>query len=115
MRLLLDANLSWRMIAVLQQHFMVCLHVDRVKELEIPASDTAIWHYARVNDLIIITNDEDYVDLINLRGFPPKVVLLRVGNNSRLFISNLLIARKNDIEKLHASTENGLLEIVGNL
>ena len=44
MRLLLDANLSWRMISVLQQHFLVCLHVDRVKELEIPASDTAIWH-----------------------------------------------------------------------
>ena len=115
MRLLLDANLSWRMIAVLQPHFSVCFHVDRMDELGMPASDTAKWQYAKENDLMIVTNDEDYVDLINLKGFPPKVVLLRVGNNSRLFIANLLIARKNDIERLHASAENGLLEIVSNL
>lgn len=115
MRLLLDANLSWRMIAVLQQHFSVCLHVDRLEELGTPASDAAIWHYAKENDLMIVTNDEDYVDLINLKGFPPKVVLLRVGNNSRLFIANLLIVRKNDIEKLQTSKENGLLEIIGKL
>ena len=115
MRLLLDANLSWRMIAVLQQHFEDCFHVDRVAELEVPASDTAIWNYAKNNDLIIVTNDEDYVDLINMKDFPPKVVLLRVGNNGRMFISNLLISRKEDIEKLQASTENGLLEIIGKM
>ena len=55
MRLLLDANLSWRMIAVLQQHFEDCFLVDRVAELEVPASDTAIWNYANNNDLIIVT------------------------------------------------------------
>ena len=55
MRLLLDANLSWRMIAVLQQHFEDCFLVDRVAELEVPASDTAIWNYAKNNDLIIVT------------------------------------------------------------
>lgn len=60
-----------------------------------------------------MTNDEDYVDLINLKGFPPKVVLLRAGNQSRIFISNLLILRKNDIEMLRESTESGLLEIIG--
>ena len=50
-----------------------------------------------------------------MKGFPPKVVLLRVGNKSRLFISNLLITRKEDIRKLQASTENGLLEIIGKM
>ena len=71
-----------------------------------------IWNYAKEHDLIIITNDEDYVDLVNLRGFPPKVVLLKTGNQSRLFISNLLIQRKDDIETLQNSKESGLLEII---
>jgi len=52
MKLLLDANLSWRMIGVLQQHFTACHHVDFVKELEVPAKDTDIWKYAKENDLI---------------------------------------------------------------
>jgi len=112
MKLLLDANLSWRMIAILQQHFTTCLHVDRITQLMVPAKDLDIWNYAKEHDLIIITNDEDYVDLVNLRGFPPKVVLLKTGNQNRLFISNLLIQRKDDIETLQNSKESGLLEII---
>ncbi len=98
MKLLLDANLSWRMISVLQQHFTACYHVDHLDELDIPAKDTYIWNYARKYDLIIVTNDEDFVDFINVKGFPPKV--------------NLLIQRKVDIEILQASLESGLLEII---
>ncbi len=30
MKLLLDANLSWRMINVLKEHFDDCFHVDHV-------------------------------------------------------------------------------------
>lgn len=47
MKLLLDANLSRRMIGVLQQHFTACHHVDFVKELEVPAKDTDIWNMQR--------------------------------------------------------------------
>ena len=109
MKLLLDANLSWRMILILQQHFTACYHVDHIKELNAPAKDSEIWQYAKENNLIIITNDEDYVDLINLKGFPPKVVLFKTGNQSRLFISNFLIQRKNEIQVLVESKESGLL------
>ena len=115
MKLLLDANLSWRMLPILRQHFTECNHVDYVEALEVPAKDSAIWNYAKEHDMIIVTNDEDYVDLINLKGFPPKVVLLKTGNQSRLFISNLLIQRKNEIQILEGSLESGLLEIVSKL
>ena len=77
MKLLLDANLSWRMIPILQQHFTACHHIDHIDELIVPAKDWEIWKYAKEHDMIIVTNDEDYIDLINLRGFPPKVVLLK--------------------------------------
>jgi len=75
------------MATILQQHFKVCFHVKRIDELEVPAKDFQTWKYAKEHDLIIVTNDEDYVDLINLCGFHLKVLLLKTGNQSRLFIS----------------------------
>jgi predicted nuclease of predicted toxin-antitoxin system len=111
MKLLLDANLSWRMIAILKQHFDDCFHVDSIG-LNVPAKDSEIWEFAQTNDLIIVTNDEDFIDFINVKGFPPKVILLKTGNQSKLFITNLLIQRKNDILLFSTSSELGLLEIV---
>lgn len=111
MKLLLDANISWRLPSVLKQYFTDCFHVDHIG-LAIPPSDLQIWQYAKDNECIIITNDEDFIDYINVKGFPPKVVLLKTGNKSRLFIGNLLILRKDDIHKLMESNDLGLLEIL---
>jgi predicted nuclease of predicted toxin-antitoxin system len=111
MKLLLDANLSWRMIPVLKQHFDDCFHVDAIG-LTVPAKDSEIWDYALKNNLIIVTNDEDFIDFLNVKGFPPKVVLLKTGNQSRLYITNVLIQRKNEILSLSTSSDVGLLEIV---
>jgi predicted nuclease of predicted toxin-antitoxin system len=87
------------------------LHVDYTG-LDVPASDKEIWAFAKTDDLIIVTNDEDFIEFSNFNGFPPKVILLRTGNQSRVFISNLLIQRKADIESFYNSKENDLLEII---
>ena len=58
MRLLLDANISWRLTHKLEAHFDDCSHVDHI-ELAIPVSDITIWEYALTNNMIIVTNDED--------------------------------------------------------
>jgi predicted nuclease of predicted toxin-antitoxin system len=100
------------MSAILQQHFTACYHVDRVDELPTPAKDAEIWNFAERNDLIIVTNDEDFIDFMNVKGFPPKVVLLKTGNRSRLFLCNVLIQRKAEIADLQSSTETGILEII---
>ncbi len=55
MKLLLDANLSWRMVIVLKQHFEDCLHINSIG-LAMLAKDVEIWNYAKQNDLIIVTN-----------------------------------------------------------
>jgi len=75
------------------------------------ASDIDIWNYASANQCIIVTNDDDFLNLINLKSFPPKVVLLRTGNQSNTYIEKLLIKHLNDIEALSNSAEYGLLEI----
>ncbi|MEW5799762.1 MAG: DUF5615 family PIN-like protein [Bacteroidota bacterium] len=112
MKLLLDANLSWRLINYLESYFPESQHVRDIS-LQYPASDVAIWAFARENNFVIVTNDEDFLHLLLQKGFPPKVVLLKTGNQSSKFIQETLMRRKPDIESLVASTEYGLLEIYG--
>ena len=111
MKLLLDANLSWRLIKKLSEHFSEVHHVDHCG-LSAPASDTEIWEWAKKYDATIITNDDDYYHLIIQKGFPPKVVLLRTGNQSTRLVAQTLIDRKSNIEDLYTSSQYGLLEIL---
>ena len=110
MKLLLDANISWRMATVLKNHFEDCIHVDN-SGLASPASDKEIWDFALDTNLVIVTNDEDFLNLVNLKGFPPKVVLLRTGNQANSHLADILIKHKEDILQLCTSQEIGLLEI----
>jgi len=41
-----------------------------------------IWKYAKENGFIIIAKDDDFINLIDMKRFPPKVVLLKTGNSS---------------------------------
>ena len=61
--------------------------------------------------MIIVSNDEDFLDRINLKGFPPKVILLHVSEQRKKFNESILIKHKADIEMLSQSSEHGLLEI----
>jgi predicted nuclease of predicted toxin-antitoxin system len=110
MKLLLDANISWKLTTKLKSYFDECFHVDHIG-LIVPAKDIEIWNYALVNNLIIITNDDDFINLSNVKGFPPKIVLLRTGNQSNTYIEDLLIKHKKNIETFYLSGENGVLEI----
>jgi len=109
--LLLDANLSWRSVATLKTHFDGCYHVEDT-ELPIPAKDTEIWNYARKHKMLIVTNDEDFLRLLIFKGFPPKVLLLRTGNQSRRFIEQILIDKKDQIKIFVESSEYGILELI---
>ena len=109
--LLLDANLSWRSAAILKNHYDNCLHVDNIG-LPIPAKDTEIWSYAKKWEMLIVTSDEDFLHLSTLKGFPPKVLLLRTDNQSRKFIEQTLINMKNQVQIFVKSSEYGVLELI---
>jgi predicted nuclease of predicted toxin-antitoxin system len=110
MKILLDANISWKLTKILKPIFDECIHVDLIG-LNVPAQDIDIWNYALNNGYIIITKDNDFVDLLEIKGFPPKVVLLKIGNNSSKALGELLINIKPMIEDFENSNY-GLLEIV---
>lgn len=50
------------------------------------ADDFEIFEKAKTANAVLITKDSDFVDILELKGSPPKVLLLRCGNttNKRL-------------------------------
>jgi len=110
-RLLLDANLSWRSVKALSAYFDACNHVDTIG-LSVPAQDIEIWAYALKNNFLVVTNDEDFLYLSTIKGFPPKIILLKTGNQSRQFIEQILIEKKEQISTFAASSEYGVLELL---
>jgi uncharacterized protein (DUF433 family)/predicted nuclease of predicted toxin-antitoxin system len=109
-KILLDANISWKLAEILKPIYGECDHVDFIG-LNVPAMDKDIWNYALNNGYIIITKDTDFVDLMELKGFPPKIVLLKTGNNGSQSLAELLKSTKSLIEDLEKNNY-GLLEIV---
>jgi predicted nuclease of predicted toxin-antitoxin system len=78
MKLLLDQNLSPKLVNRLADLFPGSVHVQSAG-LD-SADDDQIWAYARNNGHAIVTKDEDYNNLSVLRGVPPKVIWLQLGN-----------------------------------
>ena len=109
MKLLFDENISFRIVKKSATIFPDSIHVTDVQ----PAlrSDTAIFHYAKVNKFIIVTFDEDFIDLQSLSGFPPKIVWLRMGNSSTLNVLHKLSENIQTIGDLSENTQLGILEI----
>lgn len=104
MHWLLDANLSYRLVRQLEELVVEVTHVSRAG-LPVPATDQQIWVWARQRNAVIITNDEDFHRMAAVFGFPPNVVLLRMGNQSNLALANTLKRHLPDIEELVASAE----------
>ena len=110
MKILLDANISYKLKSQLSSHFTDIEHVEWINTKQ-PATDISIWELAKFQNAVIITNDDDFYHFSNLYGFPPKVVLLRTGNQSTASLAEILIKHNDDIQQLFNDKETGLLEI----
>lgn len=72
MKLLLDQNISPKLVESLDDIYPGSVHV---KEIGFDrALDEDIWIYAKVNNFIIISKDADFAERSLLLGFPPFVV-----------------------------------------
>ena len=110
MKILIDANISWRIIRLLDGIFSEIQHVN-FTDLEPPAKDISIWEYALQNEYTILTSDEDFLDFISFKGFPPKLILLRVGNIKTLELSKIIMNHQQDIIDFILDESTGILEI----
>lgn len=97
MKLLLDQNLSHRLMSKLGDEFRGSLHVRDVRLS--CASDDAVWQYARENGLVLLSKDSDFQQRALLHGHPPKVVWLRVGNCTTDTVARLICDHVDDIRQ----------------
>jgi predicted nuclease of predicted toxin-antitoxin system len=106
-QLLLDENLSERLLPLLIERFPHSTHV-RLIGLG-GASDTAIWKWASQQLLVLVTKDEDFLDLSVAWEFPPKVVCLAIGNASNAATASLLLQQADTIEQFCSHPDAGFL------
>jgi predicted nuclease of predicted toxin-antitoxin system len=95
LRLLLDQNLSFRLIGRLADLFPNATHV---RDVDLgSADDETVWAYAKSHRCVIVSKDGDFHQRSFLLGAPPKIVWLRVGNCTTDEIETLLRDRAAEI------------------
>jgi predicted nuclease of predicted toxin-antitoxin system len=110
MRLLLDENISWRLVSYLRSHCAVVLHVRDTQLNNSP--DTSIWRYAKQHGYDVITKDEDFLRLVLAEGFPPRVVAVQNAQVPVAKLAEFMLARLPQIESfLGEQTEFGFLQL----
>lgn len=78
MKFLIDHNLSPKLVKHLSGWFPGSVHTEELGFGR--TSDHDLWQHALENGYSILTKDTDYEHISILRGSPPKVVWLRIGN-----------------------------------
>lgn len=110
MKLLIDQNISQRIIGLLDHRFGSVQHVRKLGLTD--ADDHAIFMFARNNSYdAIITIDDDFVKLLNLFSAPPKIIWIRTGNCSTSVLSEILIQRFDSLQNFLQSDEYFLCEV----
>ena len=95
MKLLLDQNLSRRLIGILTAEYP---EVDHILLLGMAKDeDTDIWDFAAKNDYATVSKDKDFCQRSVAMGHPPKVIHLNMGNCSVNKIAATLLARSGHI------------------
>ena len=109
MKLLLDQNISYRLVNKLQNEFPNSKHVNQVNLIN--SVDIEILRFAHKNEYVLVTHDEDFYELILNQPANPKIVWLRCGNLPTNRILELLLSHKRDIEVMQDDAHVWCLEI----
>lgn len=109
MKLLFDQNLSPKLVSRLADLFSGSSHVQSAG-LDC-ADDNQVWEHARLNGFAIVTKDEDYNNLSVMRGQPPKVIWLQLGNCTTTQVEAVFRARFADIEAFEQDPSVGTLAL----
>lgn len=109
MKLLIDENLSPKLVVLLADLFPASVHVRDIGLAR--ASDPIVWQYAIEHGLTIVSKDEDFHHLSFLRGAPPKVIGINTGNCSTKVVADLLRDRYTQIENFGADETASFLAL----
>lgn len=110
MKLLLDQNLSFRLVKKFSLKFPSTDHVKNIGLTN--SSDIEIYQYAKSNNFSIVTFDADFLDIILLKGSPPKLIWLNTGNLTSQSVFGLFETNQETITEFLKSNDS-ILELNG--
>jgi predicted nuclease of predicted toxin-antitoxin system len=110
MKLLFDEHLSRRLVARLVDIYPSASHVV-FHGLE-HADDMAIWNFATSQDYTIVTKDADFNDIATLRGAPPRIIWLQIGNCTTATIEKILRDNVASITEFINDPQSGVLKLI---
>jgi predicted nuclease of predicted toxin-antitoxin system len=106
-KLLLDENLSPRLIEQLSDLYPGSVHVHQCGLGS--TDDAAIWEYAKSNGFTIVSKDSDFEERSILSGSPPKVIWVRVRNCTSAEVESLLRAAFSSVKRFVQEDEETCL------
>ncbi|MDI9333595.1 MAG: DUF5615 family PIN-like protein [Cytophagales bacterium] len=109
MKLLLDENLSRRLVPFLQHDYPDSSQVV-LEGLE-SATDMTVWEHAKSQQFVIVTMDADFEEMSMVLGQPPKIVWLKTRNPSRTTTLKTLLDCRTEIEDVLIRQNHACIEI----
>ena len=107
MKLLLDENVSYRLVARVEGAFPGTVSVNQIRLQGQP--DIVIWNYAAGHGFVVVSKDEHFRQLSCDFGHPPKVIWLDVGNIGTARVAALLLGNEDRINAFEDQNEQSLL------
>lgn len=109
MKLLLDENLSRRLVPALQARFpgtsqVALLGLER-------ASDLELCDYAAENGFVLCSKDDDFHRLVAARAYRPKLVHVALGNAGNEAILAALLAAADRLDAAMAEPDVGVVVV----
>ena len=110
MKLLLDENISRRLLPLLVDTYPGSTHVV-LQGLQ-QASDFEVWQFAKDHGFVVVSKDDDFTALSSLRGRPPCLIKLSVGNCDNDQVLQVLLIQRDQIEAQLADPEVAMVELI---
>lgn len=109
MKLLIDENLSRRVVPFILQDYPESSQISLLNMEH--SSDKEIWDYAQKYGYTIVTKDADFLDMSLLYGQPPKIIWLKIGNQTKAVMINALLKNRMEIERVLITEDKACVEI----
>ncbi len=110
MKLLLDHNISHKLVVRLADVFPGSTQTRLLNFGR--TNDPQLWLFAKTHGYVFVTKDSDVAELAILRGAPPKIIWLRIGNCKTAVVERVLRANVRAIADFVEDPEQIVLELL---
>jgi predicted nuclease of predicted toxin-antitoxin system len=108
-KLLLDENLSRRLVPALQSRFpgssqVALLGLER-------STDAQLCEYAAQHDFVICSKDDDFQRLVAARSYRPRLIQLALGNVGNDAVLSALLAAADRLQQAFDDPATGVVVV----